>query len=285
MGNRPRTQGFYQPDLKIELLEMNDMELLTNYTKPVIGYYQMDFIIDGKFKIDANGKKFTVEKGALIIADHNNSFTFLRLTSNAAIVKIYFHDSLIKKHTNYDVLKLFHSLPCGYTFYPANFENMICYDVLNSLIKSLDDRHNEFYMKSKLFMILSELNLYYNELESEEKFDKSNTTITIVEYVKNNFTMNITYKVLRDKFFVCDSTINKVFRQVTGKTFREYLNNLRLQCADDMMHSENNELNLVKIAELSGFRTYSTFYRDYTKKYGVSPNTVFNKNIKNWPLG
>ena len=26
-------------------------------------------------------------------------------------------------------------------------------------------------------------------------------------------------------------------------------------------------------------------YRDYTKKYGVSPNTVFNKNIKKWPLG
>ena len=285
MGNQPRTQGFYQPDLKIELLEMKDMELITNYTKPIFGYYQMDFIIDGKFKVDANGEKFTVEKGALIISDHNNCFTFLRLTSNAAIVKIYFHDSLIKKHTNYDALKLFHSLPCGYTFYPANFESMICYDVLNSLIKSLDDRHNEFYMKSKLFMILSELNLYYNELESEEKFDKSNTTITIVEYVKNNFTMNITYKVLRDKFFVCDSTINKVFRQVTGKTFREYLNNLRLQCADDMMHSENNELNLVKIAELSGFRTYSTFYRDYTKKYGVSPNTVFNKNIKKWPLG
>lgn len=285
MGNQPRTQGFYQPDLKIELLEMKDMELITSYTKPIFGYYQMDFIVDGKFKVDANGEKFTVEKGALIISDHNNSFTFLRLTSNAAIVKIYFHDSLIKKHTNYDALKLFHSLPCGYTFYPANFESMICYDVLNSLIKSLDDRHNEFYMKSKLFMILSELNLYYNELESEEKFDKSNTTITIVEYVKNNFTMNITYKVLRDKFFVCDSTINKVFRQVTGKTFREYLNNLRLQCADDMMHSENNELNLVKIAELSGFRTYSTFYRDYTKKYGVSPNTVFNKNIKKWPLG
>ena len=52
----------------------------------------------------------------------------------------------------------------------------------------------------------------------------------------------------------------------------------------DLAVQEINRINLAKIAELSGFKTYSTFYREYTKKYGVSPNTAYNKNIKKWPL-
>lgn len=284
MENRLISKGFYQPDLKIEYNECVEMSIVTEYSKPNKGYYRMLYVANGKYEIIANGEKFIAENGALIISNPTESFITRRLTVNAVILKIDFHRSLVENYTDYNALKLFHALPCGWIFYPANFESSICYDLLNSLKKSIIESHNRFYVMTKVLSILSELNLYYDDIKKEDKFDKSNIALTVLEYVKSNFTENITYKSLRDKFFICDSTINKIFKRTTGLSFKEYLNSLRLNYANDMMHNENNELKLAKIAELSGYKTYSTFYREYINEFGVSPSEVYSKNIINWPL-
>ena len=284
MENRLISKGFYQPDLKIEYNECIEMSIVTEYSKPNKGYYRMLYVANGKYEIIANGEKFIAENGALIISNPTESFITRRLTVNAVILKIDFHRSLVENYTDYNALKLFHALPCGWIFYPANFESSICYELLNSLKKSIIESHNRFYVMTKVLSILSELNLYYDDIKKEDKFDKSNIALTVLEYVKSNFTENITYKSLRDKFFICDSTINKIFKRTTGLSFKEYLNSLRLNYANDMMHNENNELKLAKIAELSGYKTYSTFYREYINEFGVSPSEVYSKNIINWPL-
>ena len=284
MENRLISKGFYQPDLKIEYNECVEMSIVTEYSKPNKGYYRILYVANGKYEIIANGEKFIAENGALIISNPTESFITRRLTVNAVILKIDFHRSLVENYTDYNALKLFHALPCGWIFYPANFESSICYELLNSLKKSIIESHNRFYVMTKVLSILSELNLYYDDIKKEDKFDKSNIALTVLEYVKSNFTENITYKSLRDKFFICDSTINKIFKRTTGLSFKEYLNSLRLNYANDMMHNENNELKLAKIAELSGYKTYSTFYREYINEFGVSPSEVYSKNIINWPL-
>lgn len=284
MENRLISKGFFQPDLKIEYQECVEMSIISEYSKPYKGYYRMFFIASGKYEIIANGEKLIAENGALIISNPTESFITRRLTVNAVIFKIAFHRSLVENYTDYNALRFFHTLPCGWIFYPANFENSICYDLLNSLKKSIIESHNRFYVMTKVLSILSELNLYYDDIEKEDKFDKSNIALTVLEYVKSNFTMNISYKSLRNKFFICDSTINKIFKTSTGLSFKEYLNQLRLTYANDMMHNENNELKLSKIAELSGYKTYSTFYREYIKEFGVSPSEVYSKNITSWPL-
>ena len=260
------------------------MSIISEYSKPNKGYYRMLYIANGKYEIIADGERIIAEKGGLIISNPAESFITRRLTVNALTLKIDFHRSLVENYTDYNALKFFHTLPCGYTFYPASFESCICYDLLNSLIRSINESHNRYFVMTRVLSVLSELNLYYNDNAKEDKFDKSNIAITILEYVKSNFTMNITYKSLRDKFFVCDSTINKIFKTSSGMSFNDYLNDLRLNYANDMMHNETNELNISKIAELSGYRTYSTFYREYLKKFGVSPSEVYSKNVKNWPL-
>lgn len=284
MENRLISKGFYQPDLKLEYHECIEMSIISEYSKPNKGYYRMLYIANGKYEIIADGERIIAEKGGLIISNPAESFITRRLTVNALTLKIDFHRSLVENYTDYNALKFFHTIPCGYTFYPASFESSICYDLLNSLIRSINESHNRYFVMTRVLSVLSELNLYYNDNAKEDKFDKSNIAITILEYVKSNFTMNITYKSLRDKFFVCDSTINKIFKTSSGMSFNDYLNDLRLNYANDMMHNETNELNISKIAELSGYRTYSTFYREYLKKFGVSPSEVYSKNVKNWPL-
>ena len=106
-----------------------------------------------------------------------------------------------------------------------------------------------------------------------------------MEYVKNHYAENITLSQLREKFFVCNSTINRIFKNITGKTFLQYLNNLRLESAKIMIEQNNMNLSLAKIAEINGFTAYSTFYREYVRKYGRTPKDDYGKVIDyTWPL-
>ena len=64
-------------------------------------------------------------------------------------------------------------------------------------------------------------------------------------------------------------------------TLHNYILSLRLDYAKDLM---DQSINSEKIAEMSGFNTYSTFYRAYKKFYGVPPKTDNTKTKKKWPL-
>ena len=148
--------------------------------------------------------------------------------------------------------------------------------------EALNKHYNEYYIKTKVLTILSELDLYYNSIKNEEVFDKSNLTLKIFDFVNKNYNLQITYKMLKDKFFVSDNTINKVFKTQTGKTFKEYLNELRLRHANELMNNKYQKISLSKIGVLCGFSTYSTFYREYIKEYGVSPKDVQKRNMEIW---
>ena len=118
-----------------------------------------------------------------------------------------------------------------------------------------------------------------------EKHDKNNITVNVVEYVNNNYTENLTLEFLKNKFFISYSTINRMFKQISGKTFKKYLNDLRLTSAHNMMIEDGNIMNVAKIAEMNGFKTYSTFYRDYLEKFGTPPSKMAHKKQESiWPM-
>ena len=94
-------------------------------------------------------------------------------------------------------------------------------------------------MLKKINAIIAELNSEYDRNHKRENINKTNKALAILEYVKNHYAETVTLSLLREKFYVCNSTINRVFKNVTGMTILQYLNNLRLESAKIMIEQNN----------------------------------------------
>lgn len=96
----------------------------------------------------------------------------------------------------------------------------------------------------------------------------------IFEYINNNFTEDITLDKIADvagfsKFHFC-----RLFKQFTGTTFYDYLNQRRIKEAEKLLL--NPELTITDVAMHSGFSSISTFNRVF-KNFKECTPTEFKK--------
>ena len=66
------------------------------------------------------------------------------------------------------------------------------------------------------------------------------------------------------------------------KTFYEYINDFRVEAAKCLLDgcSNGNEHSMEDLASMSGFNSYSTFLRQFVKRYGVSPSQYLKESNK-----
>lgn len=62
----------------------------------------------------------------------------------------------------------------------------------------------------------------------------------------------------------------KLFKELTGRTFTQYLKDFRLELAADQLAGSSRKI--IEIAENTGFANHSYFTRSFIAKYGVSPS-------------
>ena len=75
---------------------------------------------------------------------------------------------------------------------------------------------------------------------------------------------------LLDELGIMRTGFSKMFEEETGQRFSVFLLNLRLEYAAGMIH-DHPELTVDAIALDSGFSGRSTFYRNFTSRFGISP--------------
>ncbi len=61
-------------------------------------------------------------------------------------------------------------------------------------------------------------------------------------------------------------------RDTYGQTFPEYLMNIRLSAAVVLIEENKNNPDMQSVAEAVGYANYNSFYRGFTKRYGVKPS-------------
>ncbi|MDC7234581.1 MAG: helix-turn-helix transcriptional regulator [Spirochaetales bacterium] len=77
------------------------------------------------------------------------------------------------------------------------------------------------------------------------------------------------------QFFISPSYLSKLFRQFTGKTFIEYLTNLRVSKACELLKTSDRKL--FEIAELVGYSDSRYFSSLFKKHTGLTPSQYRNK--------
>jgi AraC-like DNA-binding protein len=95
-------------------------------------------------------------------------------------------------------------------------------------------------------------------------------------YIQNNFYNKISLKEVADLVYLTESNFCKFFKKATGKTYSDYLNELRINEACRLLVQSEKSINQVSFD--CGFETLSYFNRVFLNKKGVTPSLYRKHN-------
>ena len=96
-------------------------------------------------------------------------------------------------------------------------------------------------------------------------------------YIAQNFAMPLTLEEVAEKVNLGPTYLSRKFRNVTGTTFREYVNYIRIRQACQMLLTTDDSI--TKIAVNCGYNSSNYFKDCFRKANGVSPRT-YRKQAK-----
>ena len=138
------------------------------------------------------------------------------------------------------------------------------YPALHPLIRHLTP--NRLQIISRLMRLLTEF------LAVEGKSPDANRggdfPPTLVRYVNEHLSQELSLKGIGDAFGRSSSQISRIFRQATGTSLWEYVMIKRLLSAREMLQRGESASHACLA---SGFRDYSAFYRAYLRRFGHPP--------------
>ena len=146
--------------------------------------------------------------------------------------------------------------------------------------------NDELMVKSNLFAIMYYINQYSAPVNSaglslKNNYDKLKNLLI---YIQSNYDCIITVK---DAAAICgfsSSHFMKLFKELTGKSFSQYLIDYRLEIAARQLVETSYKI--IDLAENVGFHNVSYFSRAFHSKYGETPsayrnNVLMGNNNKN----
>ncbi len=91
----------------------------------------------------------------------------------------------------------------------------------------------------------------------------------IVRYINSHYSQNLSLHYLADRFYISPYYLSRIFKEVTGFTFVEYLNSVRVKEAKKLLEISNLKVNV--IAEKVGFGSITHFGRVFREITGHAP--------------
>lgn len=107
--------------------------------------------------------------------------------------------------------------------------------------------------------------------------EKYKTVNKAAEFINNHYYENITTGFLSDLVHLSQSHFCHIFKEITGKSAKEFLINVRIERASDLLRS--TDMNITEIAFACGFLDANYFARAFKKIRGMNP-TEYKKSEK-----
>ena len=92
--------------------------------------------------------------------------------------------------------------------------------------------------------------------------------LEILRYIDAHLTEELSIDILAEEFFISKFHMMRLFKQETGRSIHDYLQERRLLFARDLIRQG---LSATDSCFQSGFRSYSSFTRAYAKHFGTTP--------------
>ncbi len=137
-------------------------------------------------------------------------------------------------------------------------------------------------MRDKLISWMAEIHTYVTsvserEASSENVTFKTKVVSEIISYIEKNDVSKISLREVADVVFLHPNYICKIIKDVTGKTFTEIVNDIKLNMAFRLL--EETDYSTSKISMDIGYRNPSYFYRVFKQYTGETPSN-YRKRVR-----
>lgn len=107
---------------------------------------------------------------------------------------------------------------------------------------------------------------YFNPVKGEETENRINRAC---QFIQQNASKEITLEQTADLIHLSKSAFSKFFKRATGKTFSDYVNDIRIGNACHLLTESDKAIN--EIAFQTGFESLTYFNRVFLRKKGITP--------------
>lgn len=108
------------------------------------------------------------------------------------------------------------------------------------------------------------------DYENAGSDNKSEYIRKIMEYVHENYTQCITIDTIAEHIGISYSYLRKLYKEATGQNLSDYLNQLRIEKAKQLLRETNYPVK--EIVSMCGYNHERSFFRSFTQMEGISPS-------------
>ncbi|WP_313134670.1 response regulator transcription factor [Anaerocolumna sp.] len=173
------------------------------------------------------------------------------------------------------------------TLYPVNDRNIHdvikIYNITMSLLYRLDGNYFEDYIRTPIELLrdfpdidsmFSYLIVFLNNnnyVNNNINFDliKNDTFKKVIDYIHQNFTNQLSFQAICQTYIINPSYLSQVFKRELGTTFTNYIKDLRINYAKDLLAKTNEPISV--ICEKVGYTQYFYFSKLFKKEAGMTP--------------
>ncbi|UQZ35431.1 AraC family transcriptional regulator [Paenibacillus sp. PK3_47] len=163
----------------------------------------------------------------------------------------------------------------------------IYHQLMGATIKHLRENHistgrmimgkGDIYSVLAAMDTLDELEEYLHEMyreivqNLERSTSETNHGERVIQYLKDNYREEIVLKDMSTEFGISYSYMRKIVYELTGKSMIDYLNQLRIDKAKELLL--DTDLTIKQIAEEVGYYNVQSFNRFFRKYEGMPPSS------------
>ncbi|MNO21230.1 Arabinose operon regulatory protein [compost metagenome] len=239
--------------------------------------YEIFYLVSGDVCYFIEDKAYQLVGGVLLLIDMNEIHklvnaggdSFERIT---LVFKREFMEDLFPGNKNFDVLSSFSQK--GHLLRFSGAEQSAIEHLFDKMVSEFNNKPPgyEFYLKTLMFELLI---FIYRHQEAAPRGATQETRIVnkkifeVVDYLNRHYHQRHSVNDIAKRFYISPSYFCKTFRDSTGFTFTEYLNNILIKEARALLVGTG--LKVSQIAEKIGFDNMTHFGRVFKEITGLSP--------------
>lgn len=108
------------------------------------------------------------------------------------------------------------------------------------------------------------------DMQTEEQSKRADNTICYLQhFIEEHLNEDLSLVRLAEQVYLNPSYLSRLYKQVTGENISEFIENVRLKIAKELLGKSH--LKIHEVAQQVGYETAASFTRFFKKAYGITP--------------